>query len=67
MSFCCRSLAVEAVVCNDSLTATTLVATRRALSEYLPVTSDVLSLSALTSARAGTAGDALMAKKKDKR
>jgi hypothetical protein len=41
-----------------------LAAARGTLSERRPITSDVLSLSALTGARAGTVGDALTTKKK---
>jgi hypothetical protein len=43
-----------------------LATPRGAFSERRPVTSDILSLSALTGARAGTPGDALTMRKKGK-
>jgi hypothetical protein len=55
------------MVCIDSLAATMLSAARGALSEQHPVTSDIISLSALTGARARTAGDAVTVEKKDRR
>jgi hypothetical protein len=51
------------VVARDSLLATATLATARgALSERRPVVEDVLNLSALTSARSGTADDPLTTK-----
>jgi hypothetical protein len=62
-SYCC-GLAAAVVTCNGSPAATTHAAAHDALSERRPITSDVLSLSALMGARVGTAGDALTTKKK---
>jgi hypothetical protein len=59
MSSWYRGPAAAVMVCGGPLNATMLATTRGTLSELLPVTSDVLSLSTLIGARTGTAGDAL--------
>jgi hypothetical protein len=57
---------VVAACVVGSIAATALVAARGVLFEWRPITSNVVNLSALTGARAGMAGDALMTRKKSR-